>query len=62
MIDIFISYSRKDKEFVTKLYEALFQQRWDIWADWENSPLTADWWKEIEAGIKPQIAYKSTSR
>ncbi|MBW4549475.1 MAG: toll/interleukin-1 receptor domain-containing protein [Symplocastrum torsivum CPER-KK1] len=36
MIDIFISYSRKDKEFVTEFYEALCQQQWDIWADWEN--------------------------
>jgi hypothetical protein len=42
MIDIFIRYSLKNKEFATKLYEALCQQWWDIWADWENSPLTAD--------------------
>jgi WD40 repeat protein len=52
MTDIFISYSRKDKEFVRKLHEALSKQNRDTWVDWENIPLTADWWKEIEAGIE----------
>ncbi|GAB4206607.1 MAG: hypothetical protein Fur006_63810 [Coleofasciculaceae cyanobacterium] len=52
MSDIFISYSRKDKEFVKKLHEALSKQNRDTWIDWENIPLTADWWKEIEAGIE----------
>lgn len=52
MTDIFISYSRKDKEFVRKLHEALSKLNRDTWVDWENIPLTADWWKEIEAGIE----------
>jgi WD40 repeat protein len=52
MTDIFISYSRKDKEFVKKLHEALTKLNRDTWVDWENIPLTADWWKEIEAGIE----------
>ena len=22
-----------------------------VWVDWEDIPLSADWWKEIQAGI-----------
>lgn len=52
MTDIFISYSRRDKELVKKLHAALCKLNRNIWVDWENIPLTADWWKEIEAGIE----------
>ncbi|MBC1276107.1 TIR domain-containing protein [Nostoc sp. UCD121] len=52
MAEAFISYSRKDKEFVKKLYEALKQQKRDIWVDWEGIPSTADWRKEIYEGIE----------
>ena len=47
MADVFISYSRKDKEFVRSLHEALARHNRDTWVDWEDIPLTADWLKEI---------------
>ena len=52
MSDVFISYSRKDKEFVQELHAALARQNRDVWVDWEDIPLTADWWKEIQSGIE----------
>ncbi|NEP60593.1 MAG: TIR domain-containing protein, partial [Symploca sp. SIO2G7] len=52
MTDVFISYSRKDKAFVQVLNQALSSRKYDAWVDWENIPLTADWWEEIKAGIE----------
>ncbi|HEY9881022.1 MAG TPA: TIR domain-containing protein [Leptolyngbyaceae cyanobacterium] len=51
MTDVFISYSRKDKEFVQVLHRALTESQYETWVDWEDIPLTADWWEEIKAGI-----------
>lgn len=52
MTDVFISYSRKDKDFVQTLHHALAAEGRDIWVDWEDIPLTADWWTEIQRGIE----------
>lgn len=52
MTDVFISYSRKDKDFVRKLHTALEESGRDAWIDWENIPLTADWLEEIKSGIE----------
>jgi hypothetical protein len=52
MSDVFISYSRKDKEFVQALHAALEAEEREIWIDWEDIPATADWWQEIERGIE----------
>lgn len=52
MADIFISYSRKDKDFVRKLHAAVEQDGRDAWVDWDNIPLTAEWLEEIYAGIE----------
>ena len=52
MADVFISYAREEKEFVRTLHEALAQQNRDTWVDWQDIPLTADWLKEIYAGIE----------
>jgi WD40 repeat protein len=52
MTDVFISYSRKDKEFVTTLYAAFERSKKNIWVDWNDIPLTSDWWLEIEKGIE----------
>ena len=49
---VFISYSRRDKTFVKSLYDAISTAGINTWVDWENIPLTADWWQEIERGIK----------
>ncbi|MDJ0707361.1 MAG: toll/interleukin-1 receptor domain-containing protein [Leptolyngbyaceae cyanobacterium MO_188.B28] len=52
MTDVFISYSHKDKEFVQVLHQVLMQSKYDAWVDWDDIPLTADWWEEIKAGIE----------
>ncbi len=52
MTDVFISYSRKDKAFVQVLHQALTQSKYDAWVDWQDIPLTADWWEEIKSGIE----------
>lgn len=52
MSDVFISYSRRDKEFVHVLYEALQESSYDTWVDWQDIAPTTEWWKEIEAGIE----------
>jgi predicted chitinase len=52
MTDVFISYSRKDKDFVSTLYAAFERSQKNIWVDWNNIPLTSDWWAEIEKGIE----------
>jgi WD40 repeat protein len=51
MSDVFISYSRRDGEFVRRLHDALAAQDRDVWVDWEDIPATADWWNEIRTGI-----------
>ncbi len=50
--DLFISYSRRDKPFVQNLYETLLDQGREVWVDWGNIPLTADWRNEIKEGIE----------
>lgn len=52
MTDIFISYSRKDKDFVKFLHQTLVKLQRDVWVDWEDIPLTADWKQEIYTGIE----------
>ena len=51
MSDVFISYSRKDSEFARRLYEAFKAKNKEVWVDFEDIPLSADWWQEIQAGI-----------
>lgn len=57
MSDVFISYSRKDSEFVHKLFEDIKAQDKEVWADFEDIPKTADWWEEIRAGIDAADAF-----
>src|SRR5258707_1509423 len=52
MTDVFISYSRKDKEFVRKLHDSLKNAGRDIWVDWEDIPPASDWHNEIFSGIQ----------
>lgn len=50
--DVFISYARKDKqEFVAILCE-LLEQKFQIWVDWNNIPVAADWRQEVYQGIE----------
>ena len=49
--DAFISYSRKDKDFIRVLADRLDKHEITYWVDWEGIPLAADWWNEIQIGI-----------
>jgi hypothetical protein len=50
--DIFISYSRRDKDFVRQLWEAIERANQNAWVDWDDIPPTADWRQEIYLGIE----------
>ncbi|MCB0211360.1 MAG: TIR domain-containing protein [Anaerolineae bacterium] len=50
--DVFISYSRRNKAFVQKLNQALADKERQVWVDWDDIPLTSDWWAEIQEGIE----------
>ncbi|MEP7288003.1 MAG: TIR domain-containing protein [Chloroflexota bacterium] len=52
MADVFISYSRKDKAFVRRLFTALASSGRDAWVDWESIPYSVQWWAEICDGIE----------
>ncbi|MBI3915120.1 MAG: TIR domain-containing protein [Chloroflexi bacterium] len=52
MADVFISYSRKDRDFVRALHDALKKRNRDTWVDWEGIPPTAKWLAEIYDGIE----------
>jgi hypothetical protein len=57
--EVFISYSRKDKEFVRRLDEELKRRDREAWVDWEGIP-PGDKWKKtiygaIEATQKPAL-------
>ncbi len=54
---LFISYSRKDKEFVQKLHASLIRSGAKAWVDWEGIPLSADWWAEIQTAIEGSDAF-----
>ncbi|PYI70826.1 MAG: hypothetical protein DMF02_07875 [Verrucomicrobia bacterium] len=51
MADIFISYSRKDKDFVRRLDEALKSRGREAWVDWEDIRPTEEWMQAIYAAI-----------
>jgi uncharacterized protein YoxC len=50
--DLFISYSRRDKEFVHTLDAAFRKLDRDPWIDWEDIPDGEEWRKAIALGIE----------
>ena len=52
MNDVFISYSRKDSDFVRQLHDALSKKDKGVWIDWEGIPPTAEWLSEIHSAIE----------
>ncbi len=52
MPNVFISYSRKDKEFAEKLVKSLEADGRDVWIDFEDIPFASEWWEEICQGIE----------
>jgi len=51
MSDLFISYSRVDREFVAKLAAALREQKRDVWVDLDDILYTEKWLDKIYRGI-----------
>ena len=52
MADVFISYSRKDKEFAHRLQETLVEHEREPWLDTQDIPPTAEWLQEIYGAIE----------
>ena len=52
MARVFVSYSRKNKDFCRLLTDELQKRELDFWVDWDGIPPTVDWMKEIEKGIE----------
>jgi WD40 repeat protein len=50
--EVFISYSRKDKEFVRRLDEELKRREREAWVDWEGIPPGDKWEKTIYGAIE----------
>jgi tetratricopeptide (TPR) repeat protein len=50
--EVFISYSRKDKEFVRRLDEELKHRDREAWVDWEGIPPGDTWEKTIYGAIE----------
>lgn len=52
MADVFISYSRRDADFVRRLHSRLTEDSRNCWVDWEDIPPTAQWLAEIYTAIE----------
>ena len=52
MTDIFISYSRKDIAFARLLHEALKENGFETWIDWQDIPPSTDWLREVYTAIE----------
>jgi hypothetical protein len=52
MPDVFISYSRKDSDFVKQVFDALKAHQREAWIDWQGIDYSSKWWEEICAGIE----------
>ncbi|TAH40976.1 MAG: toll/interleukin-1 receptor domain-containing protein [Betaproteobacteria bacterium] len=57
MTTLFISYSRKDTDFVRRLYDALASESLESWVDWEGIPPADDWLRKIHAAIEGADAF-----
>jgi WD40 repeat protein len=52
MPDVFISYSRRDLEFVKRLHASLIASGKDVWVDWQDILPTAEWLEEVFEGVE----------
>lgn len=52
MADVFLSYSRRNKEFVHQLYEFLTGKDKDVWVDWDDIPPASEWQQDIAQNIE----------
>ncbi|RMF76106.1 MAG: TIR domain-containing protein, partial [Chloroflexi bacterium] len=56
MAHVFISYSRKDTDFVERLERALHKHHIVTWRDVHSIPGGANWFRRIEAGLQASYA------
>ena len=54
---VYITYSRKDKEFAQRLVESLKRSDITVWIDYEQLVSTENWMTGIEQGIQNSEAY-----
>ena len=52
MADVFISYSRKDISYARLLHEALKENGFETWIDWQDIPPSTDWLREVYTAIE----------
>ena len=57
MSDVFISYARKDLDFVKGLHASLEARGKSAWVDWEGIPPSAEWLDEIKGAIEEAEAF-----
>ncbi|MFL5822583.1 MAG: toll/interleukin-1 receptor domain-containing protein [Solirubrobacteraceae bacterium] len=57
MSNVFLSYSRRDKEFVVRLQDALTNAGKSVWVDTKDIPATAQWRDELASGIDSAEAF-----
>ncbi len=50
--DVFISYSRRDSDFVRQLFGELMIAKRQAWVDWQGIDYSTRWWEEICSGIE----------
>ena len=55
MSDVFISYSRRDIDFVRHLFDQLKAR--DVWVDWQDIQPTAYWWLD-DIEFHPSVSGK----
>jgi WD40 repeat protein len=55
--DVFVSYSRKDIEFVRVLVGALTDRDKEVWVDWEGIPPTVEFMEEIRGAVEAADAF-----
>ena len=55
--DVFVSYSRADRDTVVRLIEGLQARGLRAWVDLEDIPASAEWMSEIQAAIEAADGY-----
>ncbi len=52
MADVFLSYSRRDREVTLRLHAALVERGKEVWIDEEDIPPTAHWRDDVREAIE----------
>ena len=55
--DVFISYSRADKDIADKLYSVLTEKGLDVWYDKKNLGAGSEFWKDIRYAIRTSMIF-----